>query len=185
MLAAKDGSSSSRLRLRVRIPAANDAAEREIRSIMGTFEGLPPIEIQKGKARDLLRIADCAAVASGTATLEAALARCPTVLVYAVGPLLAWFARRVIKGVKHVGLANVVAEKCDFEPPMPELLQEAFTPEAVAVRLESWLTDASARAEAAERLDKAMRYLQADGEPLEIAAKEIMSCVKGRDDERV
>ena len=170
---------SAPLDLRVRIPAANEAAEREIRRIMGMFDGLPPIELQKGRALDLLRVADCAAVASGTATLEAALARCPTVLVYAVGPLLAWFARRVIKGVKHVGLANVVAEKCNFEPPMPELLQEAFTPAAVADQLEDWLAHAEVRDVAAKKLDDAMCYLQADGEPLAIAADEIMSCVKG------
>ena len=170
---------SSALRLRVCIPAANAAAEGEIRRIMETFEGLPPIEIRKGGARDLLRAADCAAVASGTATLEAALVRCPTVLVYAVGPVLAWFARRVVKGVKHVGLANIVAEKCSFDPPMPELLQEEFTPEAVAGRLESWLTDNRAREEAAARLDGAMRYLQAQGDPFAIAAAEILSCAKG------
>ena len=167
------------MRLRVCIPAANEAAECEIRRIMDAFGGLPPIEIRKGGARDLLRIADCAAVASGTATLEAALVRCPTVLVYAVGPVLAWFARRVIKGVKHVGLANIVAEKCGFEPPMPELLQEAFTPDAVAAQLEAWLADDSARKEAAAKLDGAMRRLQADGEPLAIAAAEIMACTKG------
>ena len=168
------------LKFRVCIPAANDAAEREIRRIVETFKGLPSVEIQKGKARELLRIADCAAVASGTATLEAALVRCPTVLVYAVGPVLAWFARRVIKGVRHVGLANVVAEKCGFEPPMPELLQEDFTPEAVAKQLEAWFSDSAVRSVAAKRLDDAMAYLQADGEPLAIAADEIMSCVKGK-----
>ena len=168
------------LNLRVCIPAANGAAEREIRRIVKSFEGLPPVEIQKGKARELLRVADCAAVASGTATLEAALVRCPTVLVYAVGPVLAWFARRVIKGVRHVGLANVVAEKCGFEPPMPELLQEDFTPDAVANQLDAWLSDSAARSDAAKKLDEAMGYLQADGEPFAIAADEIMSCVKGR-----
>lgn len=174
--------SSSRkdMKFNVCIPAANDAAEREIFSIVETFDGLPHIDVQKGKARDLLRIADCAAIASGTATLEAALVRCPTVLVYAVGPVLAWFARRVIKGVKHVGLANVVAEKCGFEPPMPELLQEDFTPEAVAGQLESWLSDSVVRTEAAKRLDDAMSHLQADGDPLEIAVDEIMSCAKGK-----
>jgi len=176
ILTARNG--SAQYGLRVCIPAANAAAECEIRRIMGRFDGLPPIELQRGGARDLLRAADCAAVASGTATLEAALVRCPTVLVYAVGPLLAWFARRVIKGVKHVGLANVVAEKCGFEPPMPELLQEAFTPEAVAGLLEGWLADASLRSEAAMRLDRAMGYLEADGEPLAIAANEIISCAK-------
>ena len=118
--------------IRVVIPAANDRAEAEIRATITARNDSFTPEVVKGGARDLLRQADCAAVASGTATLEAALARCPTVLVYAVSPLLAWFARRVITGVKHIGLANVIAEKSGVEPPMPELLQEAFTPEAVA-----------------------------------------------------
>ena len=143
------------------------------------------MEVRKGGARQLLRTAECAAVASGTATLEAALARCPTVLVYAVGPLLAKFARMAIKGVKHVGLANIVAEKCGFEPPMPELLQEDFTAEAVAEKLWGWMSNPASRAEAAGRLDSAMHYLQAEGEPFEIAADEIMSCVKGGPDGRI
>ncbi|MBO5939936.1 MAG: lipid-A-disaccharide synthase [Kiritimatiellae bacterium] len=172
--------------LEICIPAANEAAEREIRNIMAGFESIPCVEIQKGGARDVLRKADCAAVASGTATLEAALLRCPTVLVYAVGPVLAWFAKRVIKGVKHVGLANVVAEKSGFEPPMPELLQEAFTPCAVAQQLKAWLLDDAARKDAADKLDKAMGYLKADGEPFEIAANEILGCLdKEFQDERI
>ena len=161
--------------LKIVIPAANAGAEREIRHIVATTKGLPPVEVQRGNARAVLRAADCAAVASGTATLEAALVRCPTVLVYAVSPLLAWFARRVITGVRHVGLANVVAEKCGFEPPMPELLQEAFTPEAVADQLKVWLADDAARTAAVKRLDGAMAYLEAKGEPLQIAAQEIMA----------
>ena len=147
--------------IRVVIPAANDRAEAEIRAtIMARNDSFTP-EVVKGGARDLLRQADCAAVASGTATLEAALARCPTVLVYAVSPLLAWFARRVITGVKHIGLANVIAEKSGVEPPMPELLQEAFTPEAVAAQLGAWLTDAEARARASRALDDVMARLAA------------------------
>ena len=161
--------------LKIVIPAANAGAEREIRRLVAATKNLPPIEVQRGNARALLREADCAAVASGTATLEAALVRCPTVLVYAVSPLLAWIARRVITGVRHVGLANVVAEKCGFEPPMPELLQEAFTPEAVADQLKVWLADDTAHAAAVKRLDEAMAYLEAEGEPLQIAAQEIMA----------
>lgn len=177
ILANEPGADVMLKNLKICIPAANDAAGREIYKIMESFENLPSVEIQKGGARDILRKADCAAVASGTATLEAALVRCPTVLVYAVGPILAWFAKRVIKGVKHVGLANVVAEKCGFEPPMPELLQEAFTPKAVSRQLKAWLADDVARKEAVRKLDGAMAYLQADGEPFEIAANEVLSCV--------
>ena len=166
---------AGRQALKVAIPAANESAAREIRRLVDARRAeLPPVEVRLGGARALLRQADCAAVASGTATLEAALARCPTVLVYAVSPLLAWFARRVITGVRHVGLANVVAEKCGFEPPMPELLQEAFTPEAVAAQLAAWLSDPDARASAVAKLDHAMGYLAVSGEPLQIAAQEIM-----------
>jgi len=167
--------------LKVVIPAANERAEREIGRILASFEGLPPVEVRRGQARALLRSADCAAVASGTATLEAALVRCPTVLVYAVSPLLAWILRRAITGVRHAGLANIIAEKCGFEPPMPELLQEDFTSEAVAKQLTAWLSDPAARAEASARLDNAMAYLQADGDPIRIAARELLSAGKGRE----
>lgn len=166
--------------LRVRIPAANEKAEHEIGMLLAASTDLRiPVEVQRGGARDLLRRATCAAVASGTATLEAALARCPTVLVYAVSPLLAWFARRVIKGVHYIGLANVIWEKSggQGEAPMPELLQEAFTPEAVADRLAPLLSDANARAAAKRRLDAAMSLLHSDGDALGLAAREILNVV--------
>lgn len=164
--------------IRVVIPAANDRAEAEIRATITARNDSFTPEVVKGGARDLLRQADCAAVASGTATLEAALARCPTVLVYAVSPLLAWFARRVITGVKHIGLANVIAEKSGVEPPMPELLQEAFTPEAVAAQLGAWLDDAEARARASRALDDVMARLHSDGDALGLAAREIVEVAR-------
>ena len=165
--------------IRILIPAANERAYAEIER---QVKANPPpasfkLEIVHGKAREVLRQADCAAVASGTATLEAALARCPTVLVYAVSPLLAWFARRVIKGVKHIGLANVIAEKTDTPPPMLELLQEAFTPDAVAAQLSAWLSDPAARAQSVAALDATMALLKSDGDALGNAAKEILSCM--------
>ena len=165
---------------RVVIPAANARAEREIAAVLARRPaGGAPITVQKGGARALLRCATCAAVASGTATLEAALARCPTVLVYAVSPLLAWFARRVIRGVHYIGLANVIWEKSGAvgEPPMPELLQEAFTPQAVAAQLTPLLTDATARAAAVRRLDAAMARLQSGGNALGLAAREILKTI--------
>lgn len=166
--------------LAVTIPAANPRAEAEIRRFLAAAvvpDGMT-VNVVQGGARDVLRTADCAAVASGTATLEAALARCPTVLVYAVSPWLAWFARRVIKGVRHIGLANVIAEKAGLEPPMPELLQEAFTPEAVADRLSRWLNDTAQRQRAVEALETVMARLHADGDALGRAAREICSTVR-------
>jgi len=165
--------------LRILIPAANDKAYAEIERQVG--DNPPPaschLEILRGKAREVLRQADCAVVASGTATLESALARCPTVVVYAVAPIVAWFLRRMITGVRHVGLVNVIAERVGITPPMPELLQEAFTPEAVAAQISEWLTDAGAREKAVAAIDEAVAHLKSDGDAIGNAAREILSCV--------
>ena len=151
------------------IPAANDGVRELVERLVARRRGRAAVRVQTGGARELLREADCAAVASGTATLEAALTRCPTVLVYRVSAFLAAFARRVIKGTKYIGLANIVWERCGGwggDPPMPELLQEAFTPEAVAERLNLWLDDAAAREDAVARLDAAASKLETAGDPL-------------------
>ena len=154
---------------RFAIPAANGKALEFVAAIIRRHGVCDRVEVRLGGARELLRTARCAAVASGTATLEAALARCPTVLVYRVGRILAAFARRVIKGTKYIGLANIVWDRCGREgdaPPMPELLQENFTSDAVAAQLDRWLKDPVERREAIARLDKAVGHLDTDGDPL-------------------
>ena len=157
------------------VPAANEKALEAVKAALAGSD--VPVEVRLGGARDLLRRASCAAVASGTATLEAALAGCPTVLVYAVSPLLAWFARRVIKGTRHIGLANVIAARSGLNPPMPELLQEDFTPEAVARLLYDFLSDGKARDDAVAALGLAMSKLETSGRALAIAAQEVVSCL--------
>ena len=161
LLAAAERLSSGRA-LAFSLPAANARAKRAIDRVRDRCGCTVPVEVTLGGARDLLRRAACAAVASGTATLEAALAGCPTVLVYRVSAVLAWFARRVIRGVKHIGLANVIAEKAGVEPPMPELLQEAFTPEGVAEQLGQWLDDVGARRAATDRLARTMALMKTE-----------------------
>ena len=153
------------------IPAANDRARSAIDRIVAS-RGSRAV-VQSGGARELLLRADVAAVASGTATLEAALAKCPTVLVYRVSPLLAFILRRAITGVKHVGLANIIAEKSGAECPMPELLQENFTAEATRSWLEKWLRDPAERRKASDALAKAVALLSADGDSYAKIAEEI------------
>ncbi len=108
-----------------------------------------------GQAREVLRQADCAAVASGTATLEASLLRCPTVLVYAASGITAMVARRLVKGVKYIGLANIIAGS----EVMPEILQEEFTPERVADQLYAYLSDSKVRGCAKSELERANALL--------------------------
>lgn len=157
------------------IPAANPRAEREIRRVLASekYSSLD-VEIVSGGAREILRGAKCAAVASGTATLEAALAGVPTVIVYAVSPLLAAFLRRAITGVKHVGLANIIAEKANAQPPLPELLQENFTPEKTAAYLVDWLVNPDKMADIRQKLANVLLRLSTDEPALERAAAEIL-----------
>lgn len=160
------------------IPAASSRARAAIDALLAATPDLPPVIVRDGGARALLAAADCATVASGTATLEAALARCPTALVYAVSASFAWFCRHFVTGVKHIGLANIIWDKCGGtgEAPMPEILQEAFTPEAVAATLKPWLADEAARAEAVARLEAACRLLVSDGDAIAHAAREVAAC---------
>ena len=161
-------------KLKIVIPAANEKAFRAITSYVQSIEQSEQSEqsnnqrilVQRGGARELLRQADAAVVASGTATLEAALAGCPTILVYKVGWLFAFLARRFIKGVKHIGLANIIAEKAGTDCPMPELLQEDFTVENVLGRMMPWLTDVSENAKVRQNLAETMKLLQSDGDSI-------------------
>ena len=167
--------------VRAVIPAANDRAYEAISRLLATQTPpnpntpTPSVAVTHGGARELLREADCAVVASGTATLEAALARCPTILVYRVSAFLYWFGRMVIKGIRHIGLANIIAEKTDLEPPMPELIQGDFTAEAVVNGLKPWLTDSAAHAAAARRLDTVVRKLGTGEGAMDNIAREVLA----------
>jgi lipid-A-disaccharide synthase len=86
-----------------------------------------PLTLLYGHAGDALRAADVALVASGTATLEAALARCPHVIFYKVAPLTARIVRSKIL-VPWVGLPNVLADRFV----VPELLQDDATVDNLA-----------------------------------------------------
>jgi len=86
-----------------------------------------PITLLYGHAEDALRAADVAVVASGTATLEAALARCPHVIFYRVTRLTAWMVARKLL-LPYVGLPNVLAGRFV----VPELMQAEATPHNLA-----------------------------------------------------
>jgi lipid-A-disaccharide synthase len=86
-----------------------------------------PLTLLYGHATDALRAADVGIVASGTATLEAALARCPHVIFYRVSALTAHIVRQRLL-LPWVGLPNVLAGRFV----VPELLQEDATVENLA-----------------------------------------------------
>ena len=94
------------------------------------------IEVLDGRSHEALAACDVTLVASGTATLEAALFKRPMVITYVVN----WFNALRMKRMRYqpwVGLPNVLCR--DFI--VPELLQEAATPEALARETIAWLDD--------------------------------------------
>lgn len=99
------------------------------------------ISVVVGKSREVLRQADAAFVASGTATLEAALLHCPTVLVYRGGLLNELFVRLLIR-IPWLGIANIVSGK----EIMPERLQRDMTPVKLAAAIDPLLNDTPQRA---------------------------------------
>ncbi|MDK2857966.1 MAG: lipid-A-disaccharide synthase [Verrucomicrobiota bacterium] len=98
------------------------------------------VSILSGRAREVLKQADAAFVASGTATLEAALLRCPTVLVYRGGFLNYLFVRLLIR-VPWLGMANIVSGR----EIMPECLQQKMTPQNLIAAIDPLVNDTPER----------------------------------------
>lgn len=106
-----------------------------------------------GHAHTSMAAADVAVVASGTATLEAALLGCPMVITYRMSPAAMralTFLRRPY--LPYVGLPNILSG----EFIVPELIQEDATPENLAQATLNLLADGGVREKLAERFD-AMR----------------------------
>ncbi len=95
-----------------------------------------PIRILFGHAVEAMIAADVVLVASGTATLEAALLKRPMVITYKIGKWSYRLMRRLAY-LPWVGLPNVLAGR----EVVPEVLQDAATPQALADALDGWLAD--------------------------------------------
>lgn len=98
-----------------------------------------PITLLIGQARATLTSADAVFIASGTATLEAMLAKTPMVVAYKTNWLTFQIAKRMVK-LQHVSLPNLLANQAL----VTELLQDAATPEALVAAMRPLLqADAS------------------------------------------
>jgi len=98
--------------------------------------GLPSIAIVEGDTDAVLASADVALTASGTATVQTALHDTPMVIVYRLSPMTYRIGRRLVT-LDTIGMVNLIAGS----KIVPEFVQDAFTPEAVAREAISMLTD--------------------------------------------
>ena len=96
----------------------------------------------EGATYDALSAADCAIVASGTATVEAALLGTPMVVVYRVSPTSAFVLKRMVRS-PFIAMVNLIAGR----RVVPELIQDQFTSEAVVEEVRKLLESPAARDE--------------------------------------
>ena len=130
-----------------------------------------PLRIVAGETDNVLAAADVVLTASGTATVQTALHGKPMVIVYRLSALTYALGRTFVR-VKTYGMVNLVAGR----PIVPELIQEACTPEAIATQVVSLLTD-RARAETMRRDLLEVRGRLGDAGASRRAAAAVMSAI--------
>lgn len=130
--------------LQVVIPAANAACRQVIEDLLASPDASLPassVTVLDGQAQAAMIASDVVLLASGTAALEALLAKRPMVVGYRISAL----TYRLVMGlglmkVNRYSLPNVLAN----EPIVPELMQDDCTAEKLAAAVQAWFDDAEA-----------------------------------------
>ncbi len=115
------------------------------------------VNVLHGQSHAALAACDVTLIASGTATLEAALCKRPMVIAYRMGAL-SWQLMRRKRLQPWVGLPNILC--ADFV--VPELLQEAATPQALATEILRWLEAIRTQAETITALERRFTALHTE-----------------------
>lgn len=144
--------------LRVLVPAATPACRAAIEAVLAAAP-LAGVQVLDGRAHEALVAADVVLLASGTAALEALLAKRPMVVGYRIAGL----TYRLVMGlglmrVHRYSLPNVLAN----EPIVPELMQQDCTPERLAGAVLDWFRDDAARAALLPRYEHIHAKLRGD-----------------------
>lgn len=128
--------------LLVLIPAANSACRGEIEQQLAKH-ALPGARVLDGHAHEAMIAADVVLLASGTAALEAMLAKRPMVVGYRISALTYRIVMALgLMKINRYSLPNVLAN----EPIVPELMQGECTADNLAEALMRWFNDPEARA---------------------------------------
>ena len=133
--------------VRIVVPAANDRVHARLETLLQGFPGTPPL-LTDGRAHDAMLASDAVLLASGTATLEAMLAKRPMVVGYRVSPT----SYRIAKALRMLktdvySLPNILARACGLgrERLVPEYMQDACTPGNLAQATLDLLSDSDRR----------------------------------------
>ena len=116
-----------------------------------------PLQLLEGQSHAALAACDVTLIASGTATLEAALFKRPMVIAYRMHPL-SWQIMKRMRYQPWVGLPNILCR----EFVVPELIQQACEPAALAAEVLRWLDHPAQAAAVGRRFDDLHHLLRRD-----------------------
>ena len=111
-----------------------------------------PLTLLNGRSHEALAACDAVLIASGTATLEALLYKRPMVVAYRVAPLTYRILKRLVKS-PYISLPNLLAERLL----VPELIQDAATPEALAQTVAPLIDGGQVQTEGFDVIHRALR----------------------------
>ena len=141
------------------IAAPDEPLAERIRGIVKELDSpFVHVDLVSGQTREILRQARAAWVASGTATLEAALLGCPLAVVYRTSAWMYALARRMVT-VDWIGMVNLIAGETVCE----ELIQDGATPQAMADVILPLLTDTIERGQMLEEYARVRERLGPGG----------------------
>lgn len=161
--------------MRIIIPTVATVADEVTQAVQG-WPG-QPILVRGEQARyDAFAAGDAALAASGTVSLELAMAGLPHLVAYRVAATTAWLFRR-LTALRYVNLINYTLDRFVI----PEVLQEDCTALKLANCVEHLLTDTNARAEQKSAFQDAMSiFAGGAGAPSDRAAQALLEIIKAR-----
>jgi lipid-A-disaccharide synthase len=127
--------------------------------------------VAKDQASEVMAVSDVLLIASGTATLQAAVVGTPMVLTYRAPWLTYWLARWLIR-IKWIGLVNIVAGRSV----VTELIQQDATPERMSAEASRLLADGQAAGDMREELRRVRDTLGSPGASRRAAAVVLAEC---------
>ncbi len=139
----------------VAAPQLRAAVERQV-----TRHGVGlPLTVLEGRGLEVMAAADLIVMASGSASLEAALLGAPMILMYRLAAFDWWVGHLVVSDFTYMGLPNLILQK----PVVPEFIQHDATPERIAGEAETLLLDAERRQNMKDDLAEVKKQLGAPG----------------------
>jgi len=124
-----------------------------------------PLTLIRDDPMKMVSLTDMVMVASGTATLIVGVLKKPMVIMYKMNNLTAWLAKRIVKGVSHFGLINLILGRSV----VPELLQNAASAEGISMAMMKYVNDSNFRQKIENELSQAQTCLGEKGATARVA----------------